>query len=63
MEKYEYWCVITHEAWDEAVIVGGHTAQEAEDKAEAVVLEESKEQDDEYRDRNFVITNASFRNI
>ena len=63
MEKYEYWCVITNDAWEEAVIVGGHTPQEAEDKALKIVQEEYKEEGEYLDERGFEITNASFRDI
>lgn len=42
----DFLSILDHEAWDEAVVVGGNTAQEAEDAAERLLLEETAE----YRD-------------
>lgn len=56
---FEFWSVLMHEQWEEGIIFGGHTAQEAEDKAEAYIIEDSKEEDHEYRDRNYTITAAA----
>jgi hypothetical protein len=60
MEKFEFWCVVTNDAWEEAVIVGGHTAQEAEDKALKVIEEQSKEEGEYLDERSFDITPASY---
>ena len=39
----EYWVVINHDSWEEAILVHGNTPQEAEDNAARVMLEESAE--------------------
>lgn len=53
----EFLAILDHDAWEEAVVVGGATAQEAEDAAIALLLEETREfrdEQDEQTDEEWV---------
>ena len=43
MIPHEYWFIVAHEAWEEAIIVHADSPQGAEDAAERVVLEQTAE--------------------